>query len=176
VLLAQEVNVAATENFFAPITRLWEAFCDILTYLEGAGGWKLRSLHQAVIDRVVSFCDPATSSKIILQLEQKYFVQFMPKGQISTFFFKRLPEELLIPDPKFLNCLFKVELIVDGRKQHANVIFVKGRILSIEFKKPYEFYMGKDVKIGEVAEGQPKDSFTAIIDRAEHGRETDENP
>ena len=39
-----------------------------------------------------------------------------------------------------------------------------------------KFFVGKDIKIGSVTRGEPKDTFAAVIDRAEHGRETDENP
>jgi hypothetical protein len=147
-----------------------------LCYLWGEGDWKLRPFHQQVIEAVVDYLDAEKGNKIKLQLEQQYFMQFIPEGRINTFFFRKLPDDLVIRDPAFQDCLFKVEVFADGRKHYAQVTFVKGRILSIEFKKPHKFFVGKDIQIGTVTPGQPKDSFTAVIDRAAHSSETEENP
>ena len=168
--------MAVTDIVLTPIRKSWITFCDILTYLSGEGDWKLRPLHQAVIDRLLTYLDAATSSKIRSQLDQNYFMQFMPDGRINTFFFNNLPDHLLITDPTFQHCLFKVEIIADGRKQHGQVIFYGGRIFSVEFKKPHKFFADKDIKIGAVISGKSKDTFTAVLDRAEHGRETGHNP
>ena len=168
--------MAANNRPFNPITLLWATFCDILSYLWREGDWRLRPLHQAVINRLLTCLDSSTSSKIRSQLEQKYFMQFIPEGRINTFFFKNLSDDLLISDPAFQDCLFKVEVFADGRKQRAQVTFYKGRIFSVEFKKPHKFFVGKDIKIGSVTLGKPKDTFTAVIDRAAHGQETDNNP
>lgn len=147
-----------------------------LCYLWGEGDWKLRPLHQQVIEALVAYLDAEKGSKIKLQLEQQYFMQFIPEGRINTFFFRKLPNHLLILDPAFQDCLFKIEVFVDGRKHYAQVTFAKGRIWSIEFKKPHKFFKGKNVRVGLVKHGKSKDTFTTVIDRAAHGRETDENP
>jgi hypothetical protein len=175
-LLVQETNVAVIEKLISTIFVPLRALNRMDCYLWGKGDWKLRTLHQAVIDKLLTFLDAEKSSKIRTQLEQKYFMQFIPDGRINTFFFDNLPNNLLIDDSAFQDCLFKVEVFVDGRKQHAHVTFVKGRIFSVEFKKPHKFFVGKYIKIGSVSPGRPNDTFTAIIDRAAHGRETEENP
>lgn len=164
------------KKFLTSIIILWTKFCDILSYLWREGDWKLRPLHQQVIDKVLAYLDTELSNKVRAQLEQRFFMQFMADGRVNTFFFNNLSNSLVISDPAFQDCLFKVEVFADGRKQHAQVTFSNGRIFEIEFKKPHKFFVGKDIKIGSVTRGEPKDTFAAVIDRAEHGRETDENP
>jgi hypothetical protein len=175
-LLVQETHVAVIEKLLSTISMPFKTLNRIDCYLWGQGDWKLRPLHQQVIDKLLAYLDHGQSDKIRSQLEQKYFMQFIPEGRINTFFFNNLPDTLLISHPGFQDGLFKIEVFVDGRKQHAQITFYKGRIFSVEFKKPHKFFTGKDIEIGSVTSGQPKNTFTAAIDRAEHGRETDENP
>jgi hypothetical protein len=155
---------------------IFEKLNNLLCYLWGEGDWKLRDLHRQIIDKLMTQLEARVSDKIKSQLGHKYFIQFIPEGRINTFFFDKLPNDLLISDSGFQDCLFKVEVFADGRKQQAQVTFYKGRIFSMELKKPHKFFVGKDIKIGSVTLGKPKDTFTAVIDRAAHGQETDNNP
>lgn len=98
----------------------------------------------------------------------------MSGGRINAFYFReKVP---LIDDPGYSDKLFKVELFIEGKKHTAHVTFYKGRIFSVELKIPRKLYKDKEYRVGAVTEGRPKDTFTAVIDRAAHGMETDINP
>ncbi len=100
----------------------------------------------------------------------------MSDGRINVFFFYDEDALPLLPRPDFDDRLYQVELFVERRKYRAHVNFYEGRIHSVELKKPRSFFEGKDYVIGEVSEGKPSQSYTGVIDRAAHGKETDNNP
>ena len=74
------------KKFLTSIIILWTTFCDILSYLWQEGDWKLRPLHQQVIDKVLAYLDTELSNKVRAQLEQRFFMQFMADGRVNTFF------------------------------------------------------------------------------------------
>lgn len=110
------------------------------------------------------------------QLEQRYFFSWMSDGRINVFFFYDEDGLPTIRDPAFEDRLYKVELFVDGRKQWANVSFFEGRVHCVELKKPRKHFKGKRYTVGAVKESEPSESFTGVIDRAIHGKETETNP
>jgi hypothetical protein len=141
--------------------------------LSGSGSWKLKTVQQQLVDGLLPALKTNIRRLVEQQLSQPFYMQFWLGGRISPIFFKdfNLPKELRIPDPEFADRLYKVEMFVDGRKQHANVTFYNGRIHCLEFKKPLKFYEGKEIRFGGVTLGKPKQSFTVAIDRHEHGKE-----
>jgi hypothetical protein len=154
------------------IGRTFSCFSDWTEHLTGTGGWKVKPLHQRLLDAFLPSLEPDIRALLEQQLAQPFFMQFWHKGRVSPFFFKnfRLPREIRIPYPEFEDRLYKVEMFVDGRKQQAHIVFVSGRIHRIEFKKPFKFYEGKDIRFGATSLGKPKQSLTVAIDREEHGK------
>lgn len=100
----------------------------------------------------------------------------MSDGRINVFYFYDVKKIPLIADPEFANKLYRIELFIDGKRHVAQVTFYMGRIFSVELKIPRKSYKDKEYRVGVVTEGQPKDSFTKVIDRAAHGRATETNP
>ncbi len=155
------------------IGRASRSFWHFVGNLTGSGTYKLIPLQQQVLDTLLPELEPEVRTLVEVQLTQPYYMQFWHEGRISPIYFKhfRLPRELRIPDPEFADRLYKVEMFVDGRKQQAHVVFVDGRIHRFEFKKPFKFYEGKDIRFGKVTLGKPKQTYTGALNRLEHGRD-----
>jgi hypothetical protein len=153
----------------------WEYLMDVLRFLCREGCWSIDKIHADIIQAVLLCFEPNLAQCVRAQLEHRYFLSWMSSGRINVFFFYRPGCLPLLPCPEFTDYLFKVQLKIDGRRYRAQVTFYEGRIFSVEFKKPRKFFLGKEYSIGEVTRGEPKDTFTRTIDRAEHGHETDDN-
>jgi hypothetical protein len=67
--------------------------------------------------------------------------------------------------------LIEVQLDVEGAKEVAHVEFFRGRVDSIQFKRPAAYYAGKNLKVMGVRPGKLARSHAAAIDRREHGTE-----
>ena len=154
----------------------WNYFWDAQRYLFKEGKWKAEPIHLSLIDAVLNHLQEHQKSVVREQLENRYFLSWEPDGRINVFFFYDESSLPLLSVPEFEDRLIKVELFVEGRKHVAHVIFYKGRIHSIELKKPRSFFKGKSFRVGSVTEGKPSDSYTGAIDRLEHGKETETNP
>jgi len=154
------------------IGRAIRSFSHFTEHLGGTGDWKLRSLHRKILDALFPVLEPEIQILLEKQLAQPFFMQFWHKGRISPFFFKnfRLPRDIRLPCPEFEDKLYKIEMLVDGRKQHANVVFTSGRIHRIELKHPFKFYENKDIRFGAVKVGRLRQSLAVAIDREEHGK------
>lgn len=155
------------------IGRAFRSFSHFSEHLTGTGDWKVRPLQRQLLAAYLLALDPSVRVLLEQQLAQPFFMQFWHKGRISPFFFKnfRLPKEIWLPCPEFEDRLDKIAMFVDGDKQHAHIVFVSGRIHRIEFKKPFKFYQGKDIRFGKVTAGKPRQSTAVLIDRHEHGKE-----
>ena len=167
--LTEEMIVAATEKLLHPFVALWKAYCHLSLFLWGEGDWKLRPLHQMVIDHLLSLLNPDLSETVRLQLQQRYFVQFIPDGRVNSIYFNNLPRHLVISDSDFSNALYKIEMYVDGIKQQVIITFSTGQIFTIEFRKDSNFYKGKKIRFGAITRGSPNQSYAGVIDRLEHG-------
>lgn len=122
-----------------------------------------------MISKVAETLAPETQELLRLQLQEEYLVD-RTNDRISSIYFYRLPEALLIPDPEFQDLLYKVKMKVNGRTQNNRVTFYEGRILCVELRKPRKEYEGSDIEIIDVTKGEPKQTLTAAIDRAVHGK------
>lgn len=130
----------------------------------------------SLVDAVLRTLPLDQAEVVRAQLSKKYFVQWMSDGRINTIFFDR-PESIpLLDDQSFADKLFRVDLFIGDKKYPARVTFYKQRIFSVELKVPRKFYKGKEFRVGAVTVGKAKDSFTAVIDRASHGKQTETNP
>ena len=153
------------------LRTLLRRLLHMLTYLSGEGSWELHSHEKIVLDAVVDHLDERLRRLIREQLEQSFFVERIPDGRINVFRFYRMNDELVVPDAEFDDLLFRIHLMVNGRKQIAHVTFYKGQVFSVEMKKRGRFYKGADLKVEQVTLGNPKQTYTRAIDRLEHGSE-----
>ena len=176
--MRREFNLPALSLLAGLITcarMALKCLADVPRYIFCEGQWSIDRIHADIIEAVLLHLDSGDSECIRAQINHRYFFSWMSSGRINVFFFYRRDQLPLIPGLEFMDCLFKVQLKVDNRRYCAHVTFYKGRIFSVEFKKPRKFFLGKEYSIGAVTRGEPKDTFTRIIDRAEHGHETDDN-
>ncbi len=155
------------------IGRVFRSFSHFTEVLGGSGAWKLRPLQQQLIETFLPSLDLDIRALLEQQLAHPFFMQFWHKGRVNPFFFDnfQLPREIRLPCPEFQDRQYKIEMFVDGQKQHAHIVFTSGRIYSIEFKKPFKFYEGKEIRFGAVTLGKQNQSLAATIDRAEHGKD-----
>jgi hypothetical protein len=138
----------------------------------GEGSWRLRPLEVVVIRQAITIMPTYLQPKAEAQLLQKMFVE-RSNPRINMICPYRHDLELNL-DGEWHDALVKVSLEVDGQKQNANVTTIKGRLFSVEFKKPAKFYKGKTIVVGEAKLGNPRQGYTRAIDRAEHGRSENE--
>ncbi len=155
---------------------LFELAGDLGRYLFREGRWRADPMHLDLINAVQNYVSGDIANVIGEQLQRPYFISWWSKGRINVFFFYRRDRLPIISDPKFRNALFSVDLRLEGRKRKAHVTFYEGRVFSVELKLPRKVYKNKEYRIGAVTEGKPKDTFTAVIDRTAHGKETETNP
>jgi hypothetical protein len=141
-----------------------------LTY--GDGDCKITPLQQNLLDALLSNLSPHIRGQILLQLSQPFKISFYNDGKINPIYFKKstLNADLIIQNPDYDDCLYNVEMFVDGQKQYASITFYKGRLFSFEFKKSSKFYKNKEIRFGAVKRGNSKQSMAVAIDRQEHGK------
>lgn len=155
---------------------IWTYFWDTWHFLERAGRWSLDPIHQDVLEAVLNTFPEVIAQEVRRQLEYRYFLSWMSEGRVNVLFFYNENEIPLISVGEYCNRLYKVDIIVEGIWQKVNIVFTRGRIHRIEFMKPSSYFKGKNYCVGAVSIGKSSNSFTRIIDRGEHGKETEINP
>jgi len=144
----------------------------VLHYLSGGGSWHLLAHEKKILDACLSFVPEDVQTHVRNQMASGFFLERMTDGRINVIRLHEKPKEVAIKDAEFEDALYKVRVEVDGEKLTVNVTFYKGFIFSIETKKPTKFFRGKDILIHNVAKGKSKETYTAVIDRSEHGWDT----
>jgi hypothetical protein len=146
---------------------------DLLFFLTGEGSWALRPHERIVLEAAIANLPDHAQKLMRPLLKQTVFVQ-RSHVQVSyprfysTFY---VQNRSAIEDEFFVQNVLSVQIDVDEERQSAQVEFFKGRISSIQFKKPAKFYAGKEVKAMSVKPIKPNLSHAAAIDRLEHGKE-----
>lgn len=146
--------------------RCW----DFSLFMTGEGSWRLRPIEALVLDAVKKNVEDSVLFLLEKQLSQKYFIQRMNSSRVNTIIFYNKDEAYKINDSQFEDLLFKVELIIDKKKQNAHITFFEGYISTIEFKKVKSFYDGKTIDIAGVRLGKLDMSHASAIDRVEHAK------
>jgi len=118
---------------------------------------------------VLNYFDENISNLLEKQLSTDFFMERIPDGRINIFRFYSFDDNLRISLQEFSDLLIKVGLLVDGKREVAQVSFYNGYIFSIELKQPRKFYVDKQIEINGIETGLPEDSYTNEIDKAEHG-------
>lgn len=137
-------------------------------FVFGTGSWMLKSHEAQIIDAVLDQIDQADALKVRAQLKTQYFIDRTNK-RIVTIHFDDRPNELSLESQAFLDCLYVVNLLVNGTPQKAQVTFYRGFLFSVELRKPEEFNDSAKIEVVKILRGRAKDSLTAAIDRQEHG-------
>jgi hypothetical protein len=146
---------------------------DLLHYLSRDGSWRL-SAHERVVAEAAIRSFPEDIQRLqSAQLQQRYFVERIPKGRINVLRYYSPDEALRIEDPRFSDMLVVVRVAVDGREQNAHITFSEGYLFSIEFRKEAAFYAGRSLEIRDVKIGNRAQSYTRAIDRLEHGSDSE---
>lgn len=110
-----------------------------ITYLSGEGSWRLREHEKIVLNAVIDKLSESHQQLVEKQLKEKFFIERIPDGRINVFRFYRPKSYLKIEDAEYDDLLFRVHIIVNGRKQISHVVFYRGYLFSIEMKKPVNF-------------------------------------
>ena len=126
--------------------------------------------HEMIITKsVLNYFDKKISELLEKQLSSDFFMERIPDGRINVFRFYCFDENLRISLQEFSDLMIKVGLLVDGKREVAQVSFYNGYIFSIELKHPRKFYIDKVVDIKDITTGLPDESYSSEIDKAEHG-------
>jgi hypothetical protein len=136
----------------------------------GASSRRLLKHEGQIFDAVVDSLPSNQKSLVKQQLAAKFLidrsnprVNFIPIGE--------LPAILQILEKPLDDALFKVNFVIDGKKEIANVTFYRGFIFSVETKRHRKFYKDSEIIVIGVEPGKPSQSMTNAINRQEHGRD-----
>lgn len=153
----------------ALILFLW----DLLYFLTGEGSWSLRPHERIVIEAAIDFLPEHAQALLRSQLKQTTFVQrshkqiCWPRFYLSPY----LQDRRAIEDADYSEKIIDVQVDVDGVKEVAHVEFFRGRVDTIQFKRPAAYYAGKKLRVIGTRTGKLTRSHAAAIDRREHGTE-----
>jgi len=155
------------------INALTRFFWDLLYFLTGEGSWSLRPHERMVIEAATDFLPEHAQALLRSQLKETTFVQRSHKQICRPRFDTRSYrlDRRAMEDLEFSEKLIEVQLDVEAAKEVAHVEFFRGRVDSIQFKRPAAYYAGKKIKVMGVRPGKPSLSHAAAIDRREHGTE-----
>ena len=153
------------------IKRALSTLFSVLHYVSGGGSWRLQTHERQLLGACADSLPEGIQSQIKKQLDAGFFIERTLGGRINVIHKNEKPESHRINDPEFDDALFKVRAEVDGKNLTANITFYKGFLFGLETKKPTKFFRNKPLIIRGVAKGKPKETYTAAIDRLEHGRE-----
>ena len=152
-------------------SEICQRLLHTLTFLSGEGSWTLRRHERIVLDAVLARLSETDAIAVRHQLASPYFVERIPDGRINILRHYRGPTGSTFASEAFDDCLFKVRIAVDGNMLEAHVVFYKRRLFSIEFNKEGGFFRDKAIRVDSVRRGRAAQSYTAAIDRLEHGAE-----
>jgi hypothetical protein len=138
----------------------------------GEGSWALRPLEREIINRAITLMPEDQRDKAQAQLGLRLFVE--RSNRMINVIRAYRPDPALRLSAEWHGTLIKVLMTVNGAKQMANVTTYEGYLFTVEFRKPATFYKGKTIELGEAKLGNPGQSYTRLIDRAEHGRPENE--
>jgi hypothetical protein len=146
---------------------------DLLFFLTGEGSWSLRPHERMVIEAAIDFLPEDAQALLRSQMKETTFVQRSHKQICWPRFYARpyLPDRRAIEDLEYYKKLIEVQLDVEGAKEVAHVEFFRGRVDTIQFKRPGTYYAGKKLKVIGTRPGKLARSHAAAIDRREHGTE-----
>lgn len=146
---------------------------DIFYFLTGEGGWRLHSHERAVVEAVIDTLPEHSQVLLRSQLNGILFVQRSHKQICRPRFYTApyVPDQRAVEGGGNFAKLVDVQVEVDGRNEVVQVEFFRGRIESIQFKRPTASYVGKSLEVMSTRPGRLTRSHARAIDRREHGPE-----
>ncbi len=144
-----------------------------LHFLCGSGSWRLLPHEEAILDACIAHLPKEVAELARGQMSQKFFMERMTDGRINVIRPYGNMSADIIRLSGFDDRLYKVRIKVDAKTMTAHVTFNKGRVFSIETKKPTKYFKGKRLQVLGVAEGRSSETYTHVIDRSEHGEKPD---
>jgi hypothetical protein len=143
-------------------------------YLEGAGGWRLGHPTDLIVKHLLKNLPWNDAERLSRQLLTQFFQERPVSQRITRVLFSLEDTSVTLELPKYQDCLFKVEMMVQGKNERANVIFSNGYLYLIELSKPLKFFKGKVIEFGAVTQGKAKETITRALDRLEHRQDETE--
>lgn len=153
-----------------PIRQILKSASNATKFIFGEGGWALLPHEKRVLDAAIESLGPEARAAVRQQLEIPYFIERMNQGRINVFRFNRRVEPFRLIDRAYEDLLVRVRISIEDRTMTAHATVYRGIVFSVEFKRPTNYFKGKEVRVIGVDEGSPEESFTELIDRAEHGK------
>lgn len=147
-----------------------KSLSDAIKFIFREGSWTLLPHEQRVLDAALESLESETQEAVRKQLSVPCFIERMNNGRVNVFRFYRPVDSLCLRDGAYDDLLVRVSISVNGRPMMAHATFYRGLIFSVEFKKPRSFFVDREVSVISVTRGSPSNSFTRVIDRAEHGK------
>lgn len=155
------------------VKAIFNFLWDLLYFLTGEGGWKLRPHERVVLEAAISSFSDDIQMQLFNQIRQLMFIQrsnsHISRPRFYTTFYVK--DRTFIANEELSHMIINIQISVDGEKQNSQVEFFQGRIDSIQFKQPGKFYFGKAVSVTGIKHGKLNLSHAAAIDRCEHGRQ-----
>lgn len=149
---------------------------DQLYFAEGGTTRSLHAHERTVLDAVVATLPEPAQRLLQSQLSGRMMVTRVA-GRIATPRFYGPPylrDDRRIDGEDFDEKIVDVFVTVDGVAQTAHVVFLAGKLESVQFKRPVADYAGKDLLVISTRPGKWHLTHAAALDRLEHGRNEDE--
>lgn len=155
------------------VRALTHFLLDVLYFLTGEGSWRLRPHEEIVIEAAIDILPRRSQALLRSQLKETMFIQRSHKQISRPRFYSGLyrPDRRALEDADYADTIIDVQLDVEGIHETAQVEFFRGRVDSIQFKRPAAHYAGKKLTVLGARRGTLARSHAAAIDRREHGTE-----
>ena len=164
---ARQWQVATVSAVKALARFLW----DLLYFLTGEGSWSLRPHERIVIEAAIDILPAHFQVLLRSQLKETTFVQRSHKQICRPRFYTApyLQDRRAVEDVEYSEKIIDVQLDVEGVNEVVQVEFFRGRVDSIQFKRPAAYYADKRLRVIGTRPGKLARSHAAAIDRREHG-------
>jgi hypothetical protein len=153
------------------VEALFRFLVDLLYWVTGEGSWRLRPHERVVIEAAIDLLPQQSRELLRAQLKETTFVQRSHRQICRPRFYSApyIPDRRAIEDVESSDRIIDVHLVVEGVNEVAHVEFYRGRVDSIQFKRPAAYYADKRLRAVGTRPGRQGRSHAAAIDRREHG-------
>ncbi|MET1415692.1 hypothetical protein ABVF61_25705 [Roseibium sp. HPY-6] len=143
---------------------------DGLRFLSFEGSWSLKPHEALTLNAALAWLPGDLENTARKQIAQRFFVERMSGGRVPCFRYYRMDPGLKIEGPlgsgdHFINVVLKI----GRRRLNAKCVLHDGVVFGLEFPKPGSFFKNADIEVGSVSCDETAFSYTAVLDRAEHG-------
>ncbi len=145
---------------------------DMIYFLSREGSWDFYLHEKIALEAAIETLPNHARTLFRSQLKGSVFVQRSLKQiGLPRFYSKNYDlDERFINEENLFHHVINVQYLIEGKKETANVEFYKGRIESVQFKRPPKYYAGKVITVIGVKPGKVGRTHADAIDRLEHGK------